>query len=252
MSTKANAVLMLCIGGFFYLAGVSQWDSNSTPLFSAKKACAEHLWPERLLCALHMLFIVWYPPERSAPHLLQDLCDLCAGIAILPQCGADAGIALALAAHQHGHVGHRHIPGGVTAQTGGSARAAVGCTGGRTARASAASLTACRRAASAACFLRCIGLFQVPLAQCDVQLLACDIVVEFLLVEFVLILPLARLVLVALLVQAVLILTLLQLLVPLSVRTVCLVLTVAGLLCVEFTLAPVTEWFMQMGWIATL
>ncbi|MGA6685935.1 hypothetical protein ACPEHE_14845, partial [Escherichia coli] len=24
------------------------------------------------------------------------------------------------------------------------------------------------------------------------------------------------------------------------------------LLCVEFTLAPVTEWFMQMGWIATL
>ncbi|RIF76400.1 hypothetical protein UQ76_26100, partial [Shigella boydii] len=25
-----------------------------------------------------------------------------------------------------------------------------------------------------------------------------------------------------------------------------------GLLCVEFTLAPVTEWFMQMGWIATL
>ena len=57
-STKTNAVLMLCIGGFFYLAGVSQWDSNSTPLFSAKKACAEHLWPERLLCALHMLFIV--------------------------------------------------------------------------------------------------------------------------------------------------------------------------------------------------
>ena len=44
--------------GFFYLVGVSQWDSNSTPLFSAKKACAEHLWPERLLCALHMLFIV--------------------------------------------------------------------------------------------------------------------------------------------------------------------------------------------------
>ena len=42
----------------FYLVGVSQWDSNSTPLFSAKKACAEHLWPERLLCALHMLFIV--------------------------------------------------------------------------------------------------------------------------------------------------------------------------------------------------
>ena len=33
-------------------------DSNSTALFSAKKACAEHLWPERLLCALHMLFIV--------------------------------------------------------------------------------------------------------------------------------------------------------------------------------------------------
>ena len=113
-----------------------------------------------LLCALHMLFIVWYPPERSAPHLLQDLCDLCAGIAILPQCGADAGIALALAAHQHGHVGHRHIPGGVTAQTGGSARAAAGCTGGRTARASAASLTACRRAASAACFLRALDFFR--------------------------------------------------------------------------------------------
>ncbi|MDU3054557.1 MAG: Na(+)/H(+) antiporter NhaB, partial [Escherichia coli] len=31
-----------------------------------------------------------------------------------------------------------------------------------------------------------------------------------------------------------------------------LVLTLVGLLCVEFTLAPVTEWFMQMGWIATL
>jgi hypothetical protein len=44
--------------GFFYLVVVFQWDSNSTPLFSAKKACAEHLWPERLLCALHMLFIV--------------------------------------------------------------------------------------------------------------------------------------------------------------------------------------------------
>jgi len=58
MSTKTNAVLMLCIGGFFYLVVVFQWDSNSTPLFSAKKACAEHLWPERLLCALHMLFIV--------------------------------------------------------------------------------------------------------------------------------------------------------------------------------------------------
>jgi hypothetical protein len=111
MSTKTNAVLMLCIGGFFIwrgaqwdsnkaalthqrqsnqqpsgllvslrvpflrnvyrgtfcrcskqriflFGGVSQWDSNSTPLFSAKKACAEHLWPERLLCALHMLFIV--------------------------------------------------------------------------------------------------------------------------------------------------------------------------------------------------
>jgi hypothetical protein len=43
---------------FFLFGGVSQWDSNSTPLFSAKKACAEHLWPERLLCALHMLFIV--------------------------------------------------------------------------------------------------------------------------------------------------------------------------------------------------
>ena len=28
-STKTNAVLMLCIGGFFYLVGVSQWDSNS-------------------------------------------------------------------------------------------------------------------------------------------------------------------------------------------------------------------------------
>jgi hypothetical protein len=49
---------MLCIGGFFYLVWGAQWDSNSTPLFSAKKACAEHLWPERLLCALHMLFIV--------------------------------------------------------------------------------------------------------------------------------------------------------------------------------------------------
>lgn len=31
-----------------------------------------------------------------------------------------------------------------------------------------------------------------------------------------------------------------------------LVLTLVGLFCVEFTLAPVTEWFMQLGWIATL
>ncbi|XNM56209.1 hypothetical protein ACLK1Z_07025 [Escherichia coli] len=31
-----------------------------------------------------------------------------------------------------------------------------------------------------------------------------------------------------------------------------LVLTLVGLLCVEFTLAPVTEWFMQMGWLKAL
>ncbi|EBW6663890.1 hypothetical protein DP683_25645, partial [Salmonella enterica subsp. enterica serovar Reading] len=31
-----------------------------------------------------------------------------------------------------------------------------------------------------------------------------------------------------------------------------IVLTLVGLLCVEFTLTPLTEWMTQSGWLATL
>ena len=150
-------------------------------------------------------------------------------LAIPAQRTADAGIVFALTAHQHRHIGHRHVPRSVAAQTGGAARAAVGRTGSTAAARAAGSRRAGCRTARPAGLLGRIVLFQIPLAHCNVQLLAGDVVVEFLLIELVLIFPLAGLIFIELLLQAVLILPLLQLLVPLGVGTVCLVLAVAGI-----------------------
>ena len=94
------------------------------PLFSAKKACAGPLENCGFPGSAHAFLFSAFSLLQSALHLLQDLRDLCTGIAIPAQRTADAGIVFALTAHQHRHVGHRHVPRSVAAQTGGTACAA--------------------------------------------------------------------------------------------------------------------------------
>ena len=80
------------------------------PIFSAKKACAGPLENCGFPGSAHAFLFSAFSLLQSALHLLQDLRDLCTGIAIPAQRTADAGIVFALTAHQHRHVGHRHVP----------------------------------------------------------------------------------------------------------------------------------------------
>ena len=157
-------------------------------------------------------------------HLLQDLCDLGGGVALLPQGRGDGYIVLALTAQQRCRVGH---PGadGAAATAGGRTAAA----GGLSAAGAAGLFARSRRLTGSLCgLLPGVSLLQCPLALGDVQLLGGHIVVEGLLLQRVLIGALAGGVVVLLLGQCVLPLLLLHLLAPLGVGALGLVGAVAG------------------------
>ena len=157
-------------------------------------------------------------------HLLQDLCDLGGGIALLPQGGGDGYIVLALTAQQRCRVGYPGADGAAAAAGGRTAAA-----GGLSAAGAAGLCARSRCLAGGLCgLLLGVSLLQRPLALGDIQLLGSHIVVEGLLFQRVLIGALAGGVIVLLLGQCVLPLLFLHLLAPLGVGALGLVGAVAG------------------------